>query len=269
MTYRSSTKKFWANYIENKTENNSFKDNEEFQEALKSFELAYYKSMKKSPEANKVITSYKQNQYSTAVDHMTQLGKMNERLAEELHTREEADRLRQEALVLEETIRISTEAFERDREKFKESVEIKMSELLKNIEQQKNLNEEMKQRFIEERDSIVREFDLTCDEIRKDIKISRDEKNHKCIIKLNFVILKSKCIITYLATDNVSLHLSQLQYIHFVCEELTKIYNCFNKYLVINHVNYNVRLNFIAENIIQSRTILLFWQFTCKVSWIR
>ncbi|CAB5215378.1 unnamed protein product [Rhizophagus irregularis] len=183
LTYNENiAKKFWANYIENKTENNSFKDNEEFQEALKSFELAYYKSMKKSPEANKVITSYKQNQYSIAVDHMTQLGKMNERLAEELHTREEADRLRQEALVLEETIRIRTEAFERDREKFKESVEIKMSELLKNIEQQKNLNEEMKQRFIEERDSIVREFDLTCDEIRKDIKTSRDEKNHKCIL---------------------------------------------------------------------------------------
>ncbi|CAB5373518.1 unnamed protein product [Rhizophagus irregularis] len=183
LTYNENiAKKFWASYIENKTENNSFKDNEEFQEALKSFESAYYKSMKKSPEANKVITSYKQNQYSTAVDHMTQLGKMNERLAEELHTREEADRLRQEALVLEETIRIRTEAFERDREKFKESVEIKMLELLKNIEQQKNLNEEMKQRFIEERDSIVREFDLTCDEIRKDIKTSRDEKNHKCIL---------------------------------------------------------------------------------------
>lgn len=138
--------------------------------------------MKKSPEANKVITSYKQNQYSAAIDHMTQLGKMNERLAEELHAKEEADRLLQDELVLEETIRIRIEAFERNHEKFKESAEIKMSELLKNIEQQKKLYEEMKQRFIEERDSIIREFDLMCDEIRKDIKTSRDEKNNKCIL---------------------------------------------------------------------------------------
>ncbi|PKK71109.1 GBP-domain-containing protein [Rhizophagus irregularis] len=84
-------KKVWSRYIDNKI--NSFKNNEEFQAALESFELAHDKSMKKSPEANEVITSYKQNQYPAAIDHMKQLGIMNKRLAEAMYLRKETDRL--------------------------------------------------------------------------------------------------------------------------------------------------------------------------------
>ncbi|POG73905.1 hypothetical protein GLOIN_2v1476542 [Rhizophagus irregularis DAOM 181602=DAOM 197198] len=119
------------------------KNNEEFQAALESFELAYDKSMKKSLKANKVITSYKRNQYPAAIDHMKQLGIMNKRLAEAMYLREETDRLRREAFERTEAIRIETAAFEREREKFRENFESKISELQKNIEEQRKCNGEM------------------------------------------------------------------------------------------------------------------------------
>ncbi|GBC34081.2 guanylate-binding protein [Rhizophagus irregularis DAOM 181602=DAOM 197198] len=134
-------KKVWSRYIDNKI--NSFKNNEEFQAALESFELAYDKSMKKSLKANKVITSYKRNQYPAAIDHMKQLGIMNKRLAEAMYLREETDRLRREAFERTEAIRIETAAFEREREKFRENFESKISELQKNIEEQRKCNGEM------------------------------------------------------------------------------------------------------------------------------
>lgn len=122
--------------------------------------------MKKSPEANEVITSYKRNQYPAAIDHMKQLGIMNKRLAETMYLREEIGRLRREAFERTEAIRIETAAFEREREKFRENFESKISELQKNIEEQRKFNEEM--------NKVLEDFQKFRDEINK--------KKSKCTI---------------------------------------------------------------------------------------
>ncbi|RGB27241.1 hypothetical protein C1646_769375 [Rhizophagus diaphanus] len=97
---------------------------EDLQYALKFFKSNYNKSMKKSPEADKVITSYKTNQCSAAIDYMARFGRINKELANTMNTREEAYRKQLEA----------------------SAHEIKMLELQANIRQQKQLHQEEEKR---------------------------------------------------------------------------------------------------------------------------
>ena len=93
--------------------------------------------MKKSSEATKVVASYKQNQYQTAINYMTQLGGMKTELAKAINEKEEAERLKLEAFAREEVLRMKIEQLKREREEYEKNVENKMLELQRNIEQQK------------------------------------------------------------------------------------------------------------------------------------
>ncbi|RIA95362.1 hypothetical protein C1645_757661 [Glomus cerebriforme] len=127
--------------------------------------------MKKSPEATKIIALYKQNQYPPAIDHISQLSA--ELTAETMHAKEEANRLQLEALAREEILYLEIEALKREREEYVKNAKNKISELLTNIEQQK-ISQEMKQRFIEEKDHAIEEYRHKFEEIEK--MIENDKK---------------------------------------------------------------------------------------------
>ncbi|PKY13077.1 GBP-domain-containing protein [Rhizophagus irregularis] len=138
-------KELWIEYVEiglYSNENNSFKNAEDLQYALKLFESNYNKSMKESPEADKIITSYKTNQYSAAIDYMARLGRINKELAKTMYTREVAHRKQLEASAREEALRIEIELWSREREEYEKNIEIKTLELQANIRQQKQLHHE-------------------------------------------------------------------------------------------------------------------------------
>ncbi|GBC06284.1 hypothetical protein RclHR1_06730010 [Rhizophagus clarus] len=161
-------KLLWVKHIEiglNKNEK-SFKDIEEFQEALKLFESDYNESMKKSPEATRIIASYRQNQYLLAIDHVTQSLR---------YAKKEADKLRFEAEAREEILRLKIEALKRKHEEYEKNANKKIFELQTNIEQQKK-SQEMKQRFIEEKDCTIKEYRCKIKEIEK-----MNEDNKKVI----------------------------------------------------------------------------------------
>ncbi|PKK46338.1 hypothetical protein RhiirC2_803808, partial [Rhizophagus irregularis] len=99
----------------------------------------------KSPEAAKVIASYMQNQYSDAIDYMTQLGRMNAELAKAMKAKEEAETLQLEALAREEEFRREIEAQKHEREESERNFKMKMEELQANIDQQNKSHEEMKE----------------------------------------------------------------------------------------------------------------------------
>ncbi|RIA95360.1 hypothetical protein C1645_488735 [Glomus cerebriforme] len=167
-------KELWASHVEiglNKNGNNSFKNNGKFQEALKSFESDYNKSIKKSPEAIKIIVSYKNNQYLSAINHIKQLGIMNAELAKIMRDEEEANRLKLEALAREEQLRLQIEALKRERQEYVNNAKNKILELQTNIEQQKKSQEEMKQRFAEEKNSLIKTVYRTFDESTKSEEI--------------------------------------------------------------------------------------------------
>jgi hypothetical protein len=133
---------------------------------LKSFELAYETSMMSSPEAAKVIASYMQNQYPTAIDYMTQLGRMNAELANAMRAKEEAERLRLESLAREEEFRMEMEAQRHEREETERQFKEKMLELQSNIDQQHKSHEEMKQRMIEEREQATERYNQRLEEMQ-------------------------------------------------------------------------------------------------------
>jgi hypothetical protein len=105
--------------------------------------------MKKSPEATKIIASYKQNLYVLAIDHVAQLGA------------KEAGRLRLEAETREEIHRLEIEALKREREEYEKNTNKKMLELQTKLE-------EMKQRFIEEKDCTVKEYRCKFEKMNED-----------------------------------------------------------------------------------------------------
>jgi hypothetical protein len=129
--------------------------------------------MKKSPEATKIISSYKKNQYLFAIDHITHLGRMNAELAKTMHAREEAERLRLEALAREDVLLLKIEALKREREEYEKNANNKILELQTNIEQQKKSQEEMKRRFVEEKDSIIKSVYRSFDEFPKNEEIKK------------------------------------------------------------------------------------------------
>ncbi|RIA80864.1 hypothetical protein C1645_750836 [Glomus cerebriforme] len=146
--------------------------------------------MLKSPEA--VIDSYMQNQYSNAIDYLSQMGKMKEELAKAMHAKEEAKRLQLETLVREEEFRVKIEAYTREREEH-ENFKNKFLELQSNIEQQRKSHEEMKQHLIEERERASENFDRRLEEIhkemleqleqmRKENEKLKQEFNRRCVI---------------------------------------------------------------------------------------
>jgi hypothetical protein len=117
--------------------------------------------MMKSPEAARIIASYKQNQYSEAIDYMTQLGRTNAELARLIYAKEEAERLRLEALAREEEFRMKIEAQRHEREENERNFREKIAELQANIEQQHKSHEEMKRRLIDERELAVEKYTQT------------------------------------------------------------------------------------------------------------
>ncbi|PKY54489.1 GBP-domain-containing protein [Rhizophagus irregularis] len=170
-------KVLWEKYIGiglNDNENKSFKDIEEFQEALGLFESDYNESMKKSPEATKIFASYKKNQYPLAINHVTQVGATS--TAETMYAKEEADRLRLETEAREEILRLEIEALKRERDAYETNANKKILELQTNIEQQKKSQEEMRQRFIKEKDCTIEEYKYKFEEIEK-----MNEDNKKII----------------------------------------------------------------------------------------
>ncbi|RIA94415.1 guanylate-binding protein [Glomus cerebriforme] len=171
MTYNENiAKNSWARYVKiGLTQETLFETTEEFQEALKKFELAYEKSMMKSPEAAKIIASYKQNQYPTAIDYMNQLGRMNAELAKAMRDKEEVERLQLESLAREEEFRMEIEAQKRQREETERNFREKMEELQTNMEQQKRSHEEMRQRYIEERQRAEEEMRRLNEEEKKEL----------------------------------------------------------------------------------------------------
>jgi len=69
--------------------------------------LDHDKSMMKSPEAIKVLASYKKNQYLSAIDymrHLRRIRRMKAKLAKEMRAKEETERLKLEALAREEVL---------------------------------------------------------------------------------------------------------------------------------------------------------------------
>ncbi|CAB5209693.1 unnamed protein product [Rhizophagus irregularis] len=95
-------------------------------------------------EAAKVIASYMQNQYPTAIEYMTQLGRMNAELAKAMKAKEEAETFRLEALAREEEFHREIEAQKHEREESERNFKTKMEELRANIDQQTRSHEEMK-----------------------------------------------------------------------------------------------------------------------------
>ncbi|CAG8716119.1 771_t:CDS:2, partial [Rhizophagus irregularis] len=154
--------------------------NDEFQEALEAFELAYEKSMMKSPEAAKVIASYMQNQYPTAIEYMTQLGRMNAELAKAMKAKEEAETLRLEALAREEEFRREIEAQKHEREESERNFKTKMEELQANIDQQTRSHEEMKERLIKERDIAAEKYNQKLEQLHNEMleqqKLNEEDK---------------------------------------------------------------------------------------------
>lgn len=146
---------------------------------MKLFESDYNKSAKKSPEATKIMSSYKKNQYLSAIGHITQLGRMNAELAKAMHAREEAERLRLETLIREEVLLLEIEALKREREEYEKNVNNKILELLTNIEQQKKSQEEMKRRFIEEQNSIIKSVYQSFDDFPKNEEIKKLRKENE------------------------------------------------------------------------------------------
>ncbi|GES81403.1 guanylate-binding protein [Rhizophagus clarus] len=174
-------KEFWEKFVKvGLTQETLFESTEEFQDALKNFELAYEKSMMRSPEAAKVIASYMQNQYPIAIDHMTQLGRMNAELGKALRAKEEAERLQLEALAREEEFRREMEAQKYEREENERNFKEKMAELQSNIDQQHKSHEEMKQRLIEERELAAEKYnqklELLHNEMREQQRINEEDK---------------------------------------------------------------------------------------------
>ncbi|GBC31305.2 guanylate-binding protein [Rhizophagus irregularis DAOM 181602=DAOM 197198] len=161
-------------------EKNLFESNDEFQEALEAFELAYEKSMMKSPEAAKVIASYMQNQYPTAIEYMTQLGRMNAELAKAMKAKEEAETLRLEALAREEEFRREIEAQKHEREESERNFKTKMEELQANIDQQTRSHEEMKERLIKERDIAAEKYNQKLEQLHNEMleqqKLNEEDK---------------------------------------------------------------------------------------------
>ncbi|CAG8518564.1 8233_t:CDS:2 [Funneliformis caledonium] len=158
----------WEKYVKSGLNlENLFESTEKFQEALDTFELSFEKAMMKSPEAAKVIASYMQDQYPTAIDYMTQLGKMNAELAKAMIAKEEAERLRLESIAREEQFRMEIEGQKREREETERLFKIKMMELETNIEEQQRSHEEMKYRLIEERERVVEKYNQKMEEMQE------------------------------------------------------------------------------------------------------
>ncbi|GES81402.1 guanylate-binding protein [Rhizophagus clarus] len=163
-------KKYWTKFVKIRlTHENLFENNTEFQKALKSFELAYEESMMKSPEAARVISSYMKNQYFEAIDYMKQLGRMNAKLAEAIHAREEAERLRIEASAREGELRKEFEAQRRERKENEDNFRHKITELQTNVEQQKKLQEEMRHRLNKETEHAIKNYERKCEQMNNSI----------------------------------------------------------------------------------------------------
>ncbi|CAB4495884.1 hypothetical protein RhiirA1_400802 [Rhizophagus irregularis] len=170
-------KVLWEKYIGirlNDNENKSFKDIEEFQEALGLFESDYNELMKKSPEVTKIFASYKKNQYPLAINHVIQVGATS--MAETMYAKEEADRLRLETEAREEILHLEIEALKRECDAYETNANKKILELQTNIEQQKKSQEEMRQCFIKEKDCTIEEYKYKFEEIEK-----MNEDNKKII----------------------------------------------------------------------------------------
>ncbi|POG69004.1 guanylate-binding protein [Rhizophagus irregularis DAOM 181602=DAOM 197198] len=179
-------KKYWEKFVKiGLTLENLFENYAEFQKALKSFELAYEKSSMKSPEAARVIASYMKNQYSEAIDYMTQLGRMNAELAKAVHAKEEAERLRIEALAREGELCRKIEAQKREREESGKNFGNKILELQRNIEQQKKSQEEMQHRLIKEREYATKRYNQKYEQMRDSMLEQRrlNEKEKMELIK--------------------------------------------------------------------------------------
>ncbi|PKC15476.1 GBP-domain-containing protein [Rhizophagus irregularis] len=179
-------KKYWEKFVKiGLTLENLFENYAEFQKALKSFELAYEKSSMKSPEAARVIASYMKNQYSEAIDYMTQLGRMNAELAKAVHAKEEAERLRIEALAREGELCRKIEAQKREREESGKNFGNKILELQRNIEQQKRSQEEMQHRLIKEREYATKRYNQKYEQMRDSMLEQRrlNEKEKMELIK--------------------------------------------------------------------------------------
>ncbi|CAG8493144.1 19720_t:CDS:2 [Rhizophagus irregularis] len=160
----------WERYVKiGLNQETLFESNDEFQKALKAFESAYEKSMMKSPEAAKVIASYMQNQYSDAIDYMTQLGRMNAELAKAMKAKEEAETLQLEALAREEEFRREIEAQKHEREESERNFKMKMEELQANIDQQNKSHEEMKERLIKERDIAEEKYNQKLEQLHNEM----------------------------------------------------------------------------------------------------
>ena len=114
--------------------------------------------MIQSPEAARVITSYMKDQYPTAIEYMTQLGRMNAELANAMRAKEEAERSRLEAIAREAEFRREMEAQKHEREVVERNFREKMLELQSNIDQQQKSHEEMKQRLMDEREEISEKY---------------------------------------------------------------------------------------------------------------
>ncbi|PKB97367.1 hypothetical protein RhiirA5_404242 [Rhizophagus irregularis] len=172
---------YWERYVKiGLNQENLFESNDEFQEALKAFELAYEKSMMKSSEAAKVIASYMQNQYPTAIEYMTQLGRMNAELAKAMKAKEEAETFRLEALAREEEFHREIEAQKHEREESERNFKTKMEELRANIDQQTRSHEEMKERLIKERDITAEKYNQKFEQLHNEMleqqKLNEEDK---------------------------------------------------------------------------------------------
>lgn len=125
------------------------------------------------------------NQYLEAINYMSQLGRMNAELAKAIHVKEEAERLRIEALAREGELCRKIEAQKREREENEKNFRNKVLELQRNIKQQKKSQEEMQHHLIKEREYATKSYNQKYEQMRNSMLEQRrlNEKEKMELIK--------------------------------------------------------------------------------------
>jgi hypothetical protein len=158
----------------------------------------------KSPEAVKVMISYKKDKYQTAIDEMEKLGRMKVELAKVMHANEEYEIIKLKILECGETFRVEIEKLKREREEEEKIFEMKMSESQTNIEREEISQEGMKQVLAEEENHYINErldkkfkevkmkHEETIKELQKELKFDNSKRSETEILELQKQLEKLK-----------------------------------------------------------------------------
>ncbi|CAG8550491.1 15343_t:CDS:2 [Acaulospora morrowiae] len=146
----------WKTHIKCRlNKENLFKDKDEFDAAEEAFRNDYQNQMMASPEAGAAITKFLDDNYSQALEILTQLGTLKEEQANALRRLEEAQK---ESIKAQERVTSLESAIKQGALEGKqqaEKLERKMNDMAKNIENQKTQNEELKKQLLDQQRQMV------------------------------------------------------------------------------------------------------------------